>query len=59
MWGNLPPKLREQILQSKTDGFPPGYEALLQSYYRRLASEQVNTGDEKPSTAPPSTKPSK
>jgi hypothetical protein len=52
-WGNLPPKLREQILQSKTDGFPQGYEALLQSYYRRLATEQVNTGDEKqPTTAP-------
>ncbi|HEX8525053.1 MAG TPA: hypothetical protein VF669_22570 [Tepidisphaeraceae bacterium] len=40
-WGNLPPKQREQILQSKTDGFPPGYEALLQSYYRRLAQEQI------------------
>src|SRR5438552_878576 len=50
MWGNLPPKLREQILQSKTDGFPPGYEALLQSYYRRLASEQINAGDEKATT---------
>ena len=52
-WGNLPPKLREQILQSKTDGFPPGYEALLQSYYRRLATEQVSGGDDKqPTTAP-------
>jgi len=41
-WGDLPPKQREQILQSKTEGFPPGYEALLQSYYRRLAQEQVS-----------------
>lgn len=47
MWGKLPPKEREQILQSKTDGFPPGYESLLQSYYRRLAQEQT-TGEEKP-----------
>jgi hypothetical protein len=41
-WGDLPPKQREQILQSKTEGFPAGYEALLQSYYRRLAQEQVS-----------------
>ena len=38
-WGALKPKERDQILQSKTDGFPAGYENLLQSYYRRLASE--------------------
>jgi hypothetical protein len=48
-WGNLTPKQRDQILQSKTDGFPPGYESLLQSYYKRLAQEQVT--DEK-SAAP-------
>jgi hypothetical protein len=59
-WGNLPPKQREQILQSKTDGFPPGYEAMLQSYYQRLAREQM--ADEKPGTSstsapPPSTQP--
>lgn len=39
-WGALKPHEREQILQSKTDGFPQGYESLLQSYYRRLASEE-------------------
>ncbi|MGC4031964.1 MAG: hypothetical protein QM754_09570 [Tepidisphaeraceae bacterium] len=38
-WGALKPKDRDQILQAKTDGFPAGYESLLQSYYRRLASE--------------------
>lgn len=42
-WGQLPPKQREQILQSKTEGFPPGFESVLQSYYRRLAQEQVLT----------------
>lgn len=54
-WGNLSPKQREQILQSKTDGFPAGYESLLQNYYKRLAAEQVtdekNTGNA-PTTAP-------
>ena len=40
-WGNLSPKQRDQILQSTTDGFPSGYETLLQSYYKRLAEEQV------------------
>jgi hypothetical protein len=44
-WGQLPPKQRQQILQSKTDGFPAGYEAMLQSYYQRLAREQM--ADEK------------
>jgi len=50
VWGNLSPKQREQILQSKTDGFPAGYESLLQSYYKRLAAEQVT--DEKAGSAP-------
>ena len=47
-WANLPAKQREQILQSRTEGFPPGYEAILQSYYRRLSQEQV-TPDGAPS----------
>jgi hypothetical protein len=40
-WGNLPPRQREAIMQSQTEGFPQGYEAILQSYYRRLAQEQT------------------
>ena len=44
--GNLPDKLRDQIMQSKTEGFPPGYESLLQSYYQRLAQEKIE--DSKP-----------
>jgi hypothetical protein len=43
-FGRLPPKDRDAILQSKTEGFPPGYESLLQSYYQRLAQEKT-TGD--------------
>lgn len=42
-WGQLKAKNREQILQSKTDGFPAGYESLLQSYYRRLSAEDNTT----------------
>ena len=59
-WGDLPPKQREQILQSKTEGFPPGYEALLQSYYRRLAQEQVAGENAAPAgaTVAPTTAPS-
>lgn len=56
VWGNLSPKQREQILQSKTDGFPAGYESLLQSYYKRLAAEQVN--EERPSSPPSAPAPS-
>lgn len=41
VWGQLPPRERERILQSQTEGFPPGYESVLANYYRRLAQEQV------------------
>jgi hypothetical protein len=50
-WASLPPKQREQILQSQTQGFPPGFESILQSYYERLAQEQVDDGSS--STAAP------
>jgi hypothetical protein len=49
-WGQLPPKERQEILQSETEGFPPGYEALLQSYYQQLAQEKP--ADDKTSDAP-------
>jgi hypothetical protein len=55
-WGNLPPQLREQILQSHTEGFPPGYETILQSYYQRLAQGKV--ADAAPErSASPTTRP--
>lgn len=47
-WASLPPKQREQILQSQTQGFPPGFETILQSYYARLAQEQVEAGNSAP-----------
>ena len=51
-WGALKPKDRDQILQAKTDGFPAGYESLLQSYYRRLSTED-NAAAGSTSAAPP------
>jgi hypothetical protein len=54
-WGQLPPKLRNEILQSTTDGFPAGYEALLQSYYQQLAEEK--SLDDKSAASPSSDAP--
>jgi hypothetical protein len=54
-YDDLTPKEREKILQSKTEGFPPGFEDVLADYYRRLAKadgavaepavEKPNTGE--------------
>ena len=54
VWGQLPPKERDQILQSKTEGFPAGYESVLANYYSRLAQEQVapDAGTDQPTTRP-------
>lgn len=40
-WAELTPKEREKILQSRTQGFPPGYEELLQDYFLKLATEEA------------------
>lgn len=65
-WAKLTPKDRERITQSGADGFPPGYESVLESYYSRLAQEQVTSGDDKKAAppaagpaAPPTTQPGK
>jgi hypothetical protein len=39
-YDDLTPKEREKILQSKTEGFPPGFEDVLADYYRRLAKAE-------------------
>jgi len=49
-WAELPPRLRDKVLQSKTEGFPPGYEDILRSYYERLAQEKLT--DKAAPTAP-------
>src|SRR5262249_41433113 len=35
-WGNLPERLREELLQGQSERFSPLYEDLTQSYYKRL-----------------------
>ena len=41
-WGNLPPRLRDQILQGERDveRFPEEYRELLREYFKRLAEEE-------------------
>lgn len=40
-WGELPPRERDRILQSLTEGFPAHYQNILESYYKRLATEKT------------------
>jgi len=40
VWGQLPGKAREQMLQSPPEKFLPKYELLIEKYYQRLAEEQ-------------------
>ncbi|MGE0608260.1 MAG: hypothetical protein AB7O62_14280, partial [Pirellulales bacterium] len=37
---DLPSELREELLQSAEEGYPAGYESLLQSYFRALSEEK-------------------
>lgn len=39
LWGHLPERTREQMLQSSEDKFLPKYEVLIEKYFRRLAEE--------------------
>jgi hypothetical protein len=43
LWGHLPERAREQMLQSYSGEFLPQYELELEKYYRRLAEEQDET----------------
>lgn len=36
-WGNLPPRLRDQLLQGMNERFSPIYQQLTEAYYRKLA----------------------
>lgn len=40
LWGQLPERLRQQLLQSTADEFLPKYRDELEQYFRRLAEEQ-------------------
>lgn len=45
VWGHLPERVREQMLQSYSDGFLPQYELEIEKYYRGLAEEGAGGGD--------------
>jgi hypothetical protein len=59
LWGQLSPKDRQQILQSQNEGFPAGYEAILSSYYKHLAQENVGDSAGPSASSPPATRPAK
>lgn len=44
-WADLPPHERREILQSSTDGFPPGYQEIVEDYFNRLAVERPVNND--------------
>ena len=41
LWGQLPQRMREQLLQSSDDEFLPKYRQELEEYFRALAEEQA------------------
>ena len=43
---NLSKETRERILQSREHGFPPGYERILEEYFRRLAEQHAVSDEE-------------
>jgi hypothetical protein len=52
-WAELTEKERQKILQSKTDGFPAGYDDILADYFRKLSRTEQPAGD-KPADDKPS-----
>ncbi len=40
VWGQLPPKLREQMQSGMAEQFLPQYETLIEAYYKRLAEDR-------------------
>ena len=40
IWGQLPERIRQQLLQSSADEFLPKYREDIEAYFRRLAEEQ-------------------
>ena len=41
-WGNLPPKEREEALQSLGKDFPSHYREVIEEYFRKLAREEIS-----------------
>lgn len=47
-WGQLPPQLRERLRNSLPERFLPGFETMLENYYRRLAEMPKTQGEGRP-----------
>lgn len=45
---DLPPQLRTELLQAADEGYPPGYESLLKSYFKALSSADQAPGNNAP-----------
>jgi hypothetical protein len=44
LWGELPPRVREQMLQTPVEDFIPKYQDLIEDYFRDLSNEK-KTGE--------------
>lgn len=44
-WADLPPHERREVLQSGTEGYPAGYQEVVEEYFNRLAVERPVTDD--------------
>jgi hypothetical protein len=44
-WGNLPPRLRDELSEGLDEEFSPVYQSMTEEYYRRLA-EQMREGQD-------------
>jgi len=53
-WGNLPPHVRDALLQGSSDRFSTTYQRLTEEYYKRLAAQEKTQGG---STSTPDAKP--
>jgi len=42
LWGELPPHVREQMLQTPVEEFMPKYQDLIEDYFRDLSDEKKN-----------------
>lgn len=60
VWGHLPPIERQELLQSYSEAFLPGYEDQVRRYFERLARLRQSTPPRQPlgnDTSPSSTNP--
>jgi len=51
-WGNLPPHVRDALLQGSSDRFSTTYQRLTEEYYKRLAAQDKTQGVTAPTPTP-------